>query len=55
MCAEPKITIIDWLVKCPTILNFAWTNMKFGWTTQYFAFIILVTYKLTLVKIVKFY
>ena len=30
--AEPKITILDWLVKCPIILNFAWTYKKFGWT-----------------------
>ena len=50
--SEPKITILDWLVKCPTILNFAWTYNKFGWT-QFFrkmhsiAHVILVTYKLT--------
>ena len=49
---KPKIIISDWLVKCPTILNFAWTYKKFGWThfirkVYSIANIILVTYKLT--------
>ena len=52
LTTEPKITILDWLVKCPAILNFAWIYKKFSWT-QFFrkmhsiAHVILVTYKLT--------
>ena len=28
---EPNITILDCLVKCPTMLNFVRTCKKFGW------------------------